>query len=457
MLSQAFDSVGRLAAQGVWTIDQPGATTEPRLIQQRAYEYRPDGALVRVSDQLRGLRMMDVDPIGRVTAVTAATWRETYAYDAMGNLAMAEQPGHQDTAGAREYHGGLIARAGRTVYEHDAQGRVVRTVRRTLSGQTREATFAWDADDRLIRATTPDGHIWSYAYDPLGRRVAKRRLGEDGAVLDQVWFTWDGTQLAEQISTGPDARAIAMTWDYDPVTGRPAAQTRRSWATDAEQSQIDVEFHAIVTDLVGTPQELVAGDGRIAWWQTTSLWGKTIDAPDSTARCPLRFPGQYHDDETGLDYNYHRYYDPELGRYGSPDLLGLLGGLNPHAYVPNPLRQRDRLGLTCDDPFADRPDLAGKTVAVMGRLPDTEVAKTWPGHEVLDVPKWSIAVNDDWVNSVVSRGMPVYVGSPLSYENLWDAANDRPTVTARELRMFQDAGYEWQGYYLLPPAPTGTS
>lgn len=33
----------------------------------------------------------------------------------------------------------------------------------------------------------------------------------------------------------------------------------------------------------------------------------------------LRFPGQYSDSETGLHYNWHRYYDPVIGRYSAPD------------------------------------------------------------------------------------------------------------------------------------------
>jgi RHS repeat-associated protein len=63
------------------------------------------------------------------------------------------------------------------------------------------------------------------------------------------------------------------------------------------------------------------------------------------AATPLRFPGQYHDPETGLHYNQQRYYDPVTGSYLTPDPLGLAAAPNPHAYVPNPLIQIDPLGL----------------------------------------------------------------------------------------------------------------
>ncbi|MGK4580366.1 RHS repeat domain-containing protein [Kitasatospora sp. HPMI-4] len=101
----------------------------------------------------------------------------------------------------------------------------------------------------------------------------------------------------------------------------------------------------IVTDLAGTPTELVDEHGTIAWRARTTLWGASTSPSDAPAECPLRFPGQYLDRESGLHYNLYRYYDPRTGRYLSPDPIGLEPAPDPYMYVGNPLTEIDPLGL----------------------------------------------------------------------------------------------------------------
>ncbi|TDV57184.1 RHS repeat-associated core domain-containing protein [Actinophytocola oryzae] len=317
-------------------------------LQARGYRYHTDGRPSEITDQLAGTRRFDLDPAGRVTAVHAASWRETYAYDPLGNVATATYPAQDDSAqGPRDTQGTLVRRAGRVSYEYDAQGRVARTVRRTLSGLRQEWRYTWDAEDRLTGVVTPDGVVWRYRYDPLGRRVAKVRIGEDGLVAEETVFSWDGGTLAEQWTvTGGVGEAV--TWDYDPGTYRAATQLRRTWEN---QDEIDNQFYAIVTDLVGTPSELVTLDGRIAWRRTAGLWGSGFTTGAPGVDCPLGFPGQYHDTETGLYYNLTRYYDADLAAYLSPDPLGLRPAMNPYRYVDNPLMWIDPLGLSAFTPL----------------------------------------------------------------------------------------------------------
>lgn len=96
---------------------------------------------------------------------------------------------------------------------------------------------------------------------------------------------------------------------------------------------------------------------------------------------------------------------------------------------------------------------AAGSVAVIGKMADTEVAASWAGHEVLNLAKWDIPANDLWVKSVAERGMDVYTASPATYENLWNAIKGRESVFARELRQFtENYGYTWEGDYLRAPA-----
>ncbi|MFE9002347.1 putative T7SS-secreted protein [Streptomyces sp. NPDC007875] len=340
-LTQAWDDLNRMTGQ---TVTGPANA----LIQHRAYSYRPDGHLTEIRELASGTRRFDLDPVGRVTAVHAHGWTETYAYDAAGNLTRAEAPKHP-SPGPREFSGTLIRDAGggskRTTYEHDAQGRLIRRTRRLLNGQRHTWTYTWNAEDRLTQAITPDGARWRYTYDPLGRRAAKHRLAADDTVAERIDFTWDGTRLAEQTT----ADGHTTTWDYAPGTHRPLSQTTTSRTAGTDY---DTRFHAIVTDLVGTPTELIAPDGTLAWQHRTTLWGTPLPTPPGTSEvdCPLRFPGQYADPETGLHYNYFRHYDPETARYTCPDPLGLQPAPNPRTYVHNPSAQTDPLGLAPDCP-----------------------------------------------------------------------------------------------------------
>ncbi|WP_158690682.1 DUF6531 domain-containing protein [Streptomyces sp. 142MFCol3.1] len=349
-LTQSWDSSHRLVEQIIRSGSaDDGGTGGATVWQSRAYAYRADGHLTGIADRLGGTRRFDLDRAGRVTRVSAEAWTESYAYDDLGNLTAASHPapGGEDAQGPAQHSGTMVDSAGRTTYEHDAQGRVARVIRRTLSGLRRIWTYTWDAEDRLTEAATPSSGVWRYRYDALGRRTAKFRVEEDGSVADEILFTWDGTNLAEQ-RTLRDDMVETDTWDWEPGTHRAAAQVRSQWRT-ADPDEVSRQFYAIVTDLVGTPSELVGQDGAIAWRSATSLWGRPL-AGDDGGLCPLAFPGQYRDPETGLHYNLSRYYDPDTASYLSPDPLGLDPAPNHHAYVDNPLRWSDPLGLEGDEP-----------------------------------------------------------------------------------------------------------
>jgi RHS repeat-associated protein len=326
-LHQTWDAAARLTTQSLTTGAPDGDGTAARSVRERTFQYRADGHITAIEDRRSGLRTFDLDALGRVVAVTGPQWRERYDYDPAGNLVAGDRP---------------APHAGRLRYSYDGDGRVIQRELVTPSGSRRTWHYRWNAEGRLVGVTTPDGARWRYLYDALARRIAKQRLGDDDTVIEQIDFTWDATRLAEQATSRPGGASTITTWEWEPNSTRPLTQHERESAGDnADQDWIDRQFHAIVTDLVGTPTDLVDETGTVTPQGAAPLW----DAAPPDAPCPLRFPGQYHDAESGLHYNLFRHYDPATAAYTSPDPLGLIPGPNPRHYVPNPLTWLDPLGL----------------------------------------------------------------------------------------------------------------
>ena len=105
-------------------------------------------------------------------------------------------------------------------------------------------------------------------------------------------------------------------------------------------------LHLYHCDHRGLPLALISQDGAISWRAEYDEWGNVLreDNPHNLQQL-IRLPGQQYDDESGLHYNRHRYYNPGLGRYITQDPIGLEGGLNPYQYPLNPVTEVDPLGL----------------------------------------------------------------------------------------------------------------
>src|SRR5882672_9217249 len=124
-----------------------------------------------------------------------------------------------------------------------------------------------------------------------------------------------------------------------------------SVAVNVTVNAAEAKLYYIHVDHLNTPRLVADDQQRTVWrWDQQEPFG--VNAPDDNPsglgvfELPLRHSGQYHDQETTLQYNMFREYDPGLGRYGESDPVGLRAGLNTYAYVGGtPLTRTDPLGL----------------------------------------------------------------------------------------------------------------
>jgi RHS repeat-associated protein len=127
--------------------------------------------------------------------------------------------------------------------------------------------------------------------------------------------------------------------------------------TSMPEGYSDIRF--IHGDHLGTPYWVSDESGRKVWAADYLPFGLAAvdedpDGDGTPFTLDLRFPGQYFDRESGLHYNYYRFYDPHTGRYRETDPIGLAGGLNVFNYAEaNPVRFSDPMGL--DAQFCRRP------------------------------------------------------------------------------------------------------
>ena len=112
----------------------------------------------------------------------------------------------------------------------------------------------------------------------------------------------------------------------------------------AESGQQTYYFHC---DQIGIPREMTDKDGNLLWFGNYTGWGRLKEETKVTdsAYQPFRLQNQYCDEETGLHYNFFRYYEPDAGRFMNQDPIGLFCGENLYQFASNSQMWIDPLGL----------------------------------------------------------------------------------------------------------------
>jgi len=214
---------------------------------------------------------------------------------------------------ARYHYNSWGERNAKTVYPLK---RAMIEVRYKPTATQGDTVYSLYRDQRLAAETDANGHVTAHYVYLYGKPVAKIQVEADGSIMQWLW-------AIVSMSTSSNAGNTAIT------------------------------IYAVVSDHLGTPQHVIDENQQVVWKAETTPFGQAhvthaanTGANAKPFRMNLRLPGQVFDEETKLNYNYLREYDPEIGRYTTADQTDLGGGTNPYIYVSNnPLTNLDPLGL----------------------------------------------------------------------------------------------------------------
>jgi RHS repeat-associated protein len=337
LLRQQLGPTGLLARQSLSKIDPTlpvevvGTAADPNLIFWASYEHDAQDNLRREYRADGSATDYDVTVTGEVTE--RRVWRgqklearEQLDYDAAGTPRV---PGATYDAQMRP------TALGAERFEYDDPGRLVR--RRTPGG---DWEYRYNALDQLVGVVAPT-HRVDMIYDALGRRVRKRVFepGVGGALRADTSYAWtNNTLLVEKNELDGSTRTYLRPnneWDPEGHVDQHGGSARACYYVKQPNGALDFA---------------VDETGKVVWSATSTIFGdRTAQVADVAVS--LRMSNQHDDPDVGLIYNRHRWYDPRVGLFVTPDPLLVDGNQNPRDYVSNPYKYCDPLGQNPPNPF----------------------------------------------------------------------------------------------------------
>ena len=315
-------------AKAVWS---PPRQPPSRPLVERRYRYDKAGNLISSTDLKSGTTHYRYNPLDRIleAAYVPKNTAQKFAFAPVGNI-LDDLTQNAREGGLYRPDGTRIAEFNGIEYTYDALGNLI--YRQLPNGENQY--YQYDLENQLVRAEIkkPAGNteIWTYAYDPFGRRLSKERkdkLAWTSTDPKRTHFVWDGSRLLQEYT---------YKGSYEPLA--------QVFHNNQDKEQYLAYFH---NDHIGIPREMTDIHGNLLWYGEYTAWGrlKKDKRVYKNAHQPFRLQNQYYDEETGLHYNLMRYYEAETGRFINQDPIGLLGGENLYQFALNSLTWFDTLGL----------------------------------------------------------------------------------------------------------------
>ncbi|ENE9847602.1 RHS repeat protein, partial [Escherichia coli] len=235
----------------------------------------------------------------------------------------------------------------------------------SLSRKPEETWYGWDGD-RLTTVQTDTTRIQT-VYQP-GSFAPLIRIETDNGEREKAQCRSLAEKLQQEGSE--DGHGVVFPAELVRLLDRLEEEIRADRVSDESRAwlaqcgltveqlarQVEPEYtparkvHFYHCDHRGLPLALISEDGNTVWSAEYDEWGNQLNEENPYYLYqPYRLPGQQYDEESGLDYNRHRYNDPLQGRYITQDPIGLAGGWSLYAYPLNPVNGIDPLGLSPAD------------------------------------------------------------------------------------------------------------